>query len=75
MIFHIWVLVSLVDSYDDCVGDDGFLLEPFAVFAFWVFLILESHIVALWNNFVEGQFIGSTPCFVYTVFPGLIDLV
>ena len=50
MIFHIRVLVSLVDSYDDCVGDDGFLLEPFAVFAFWVFLILESHIVALRNN-------------------------
>ena len=47
MIFHIWVLVSLVDSYDECVGGDGFLLEPFAVFAFWVFLILESHIVAL----------------------------
>ena len=47
MIFHIRVLFSLVDSYDDCVGDDGFLLEPFAVFPFWVFLILESHIVAL----------------------------
>jgi len=71
MIFHIRVLVSLVDSYDDCVSDDGFL----SVFAFWVFLILESHTVALRNNFVEGQFIGSTPCFVFTVFPGLIDLV